>query len=49
VPVTVTCSFRMWQPTRIRRLQGLSDAQAVAFLVQYGVLSEDEGNQFCFD
>lgn len=48
-PVTVTVSFRMWQPTRIRRMQGLSDAQAVAYLVEYGVLTQAEADTYCFD
>ena len=48
-PVTVTVSFRMWQPTRIRRMQGLSDAAAVAALVQFGVLTQDEADTWCFD
>jgi hypothetical protein len=47
VPTTVTVTFRMWQPVQVRRLIGLTDASAVDQLVQCGVLSAAEGEQFC--
>lgn len=48
-PVTVTVSFRMWQPTRYRQMQGMSDATAVERLVRAGVLTEAEGAEFIHD
>lgn len=45
-PVTVTCSFRMWQPTRYRQLMGMSDVTAVEKLRDAGVLTPDQAAQF---
>ena len=49
VPVTVTVSFRMWQPTRIRRMQAMSDQRAIELLVGFGVLTQEEADHYCFD
>ena len=40
-PVTVTCAFRMWQPTRFRPLQAMSDQTALDKLLSAGVISPD--------
>lgn len=48
VPVTITCSFRMWQPTRVRALQNMSDAKAIEILVERGELTAEEAAKFNF-
>lgn len=46
VPTTFTVSFRMWQPTQIPLMVGLTDAKAVELLVEAGVLTVEEAAQF---
>lgn len=45
-PVTVTCSFRMWQPTRYKQILGMSGADAVEKLGMAGVLTDDQVQRF---
>jgi len=47
VPVTVTASFRMWQPRTIQRLTQLTDAMALAQLCKCGVMTDDEIAGWC--
>lgn len=46
VPVTVTCTFRMWQPVNSRLMIGMTDGKAVEMLLGEGVLSEAEAKRF---
>jgi hypothetical protein len=45
-PVTITVSFRMWQPVAVRRMLGLTDARAIELLAQAGVITADEASAF---
>ncbi len=47
VPVTVICTFRMWQPTIARPMIGMTDAKALEILVQRGELTQAEADKFC--
>jgi hypothetical protein len=42
LPVTVTCAFRMWQPTRYKVLMGMSDQTALDKLVAANVITQDQ-------
>jgi hypothetical protein len=46
VPVTVTCTFRMWQPVNSRLMMAMTDVKAVEILVDKGVLTPEEAAVF---